>query len=310
MAKRDKKITVKGVVLVFAIALVLVGGGFQLVKADVGNTKEPVIVALSSFLTTNPDSPLGARIAGKLLDTLLGDEVLGSGVVSSMDGDVTNFRGLGLIDPDTNRVVAQKCRTDFFPKSTSTIFSLKNNSKNVWQVDYISFRLNRAATAAVVVSFGTSTVNSVAFNAGRTATATLPNGWIDRYYIASSSRIALVTNFFNGTSTEAGATDMGSTINGAVGKIGSALAAGTNPLLRVGRNEQPVGVVEAGEYFLGHIELGQYTSGGGYHLAVTTTVSSTPASDGNSALLRESGQIGLTGVTTVCWKEISTSTPQ
>lgn len=304
MAKRDKKIRVKGVVLVFAIALVLVGGGFQLVKADVGNTKEPVVVALSSFLAANPESPLGSRIAESLLATLLDEETLGSGTVNSTDGDITNFRGIGFIDPDTNRVLATRCRNDFFPKSTSTIFRLRNNSKNVWQVDYVSFRLNRAASAAVVISFGTSTQADVAYDAGLNALTTLPNGWIDRYYIATNSTTGLVTNLFNGTSSEPGSNDQG--FSGSSTQVGSNTAAGRNPTLRVGRNTDPVGVVLAGQYFLGHIEAGQNS----FKYAVTTTVSSSPASDATSRNLRESGNIGLTGVLTVCWKEISTSSPQ
>ena len=305
-----------GLTLMVVLALVLV------VNNSVQSQETPeneVLVGLARYLKSNPVGKAADKAASAL--STLAELALGGAADEEVAGRAvtpenihSNFYGIGLVDK-TN-IIANKfeCRTEKFPKSTSTIVSDLNTSGESLLVYRAEIILTTTPSASIVISLGTSTVSGVVFNAGAVATNTLPNGIFDRYYIATNTRTGLaVSNYFNGTSTLFGSFDAGSVLHGPQ-VVGSNSVAGANPTLRVGRSIDPIVEVRPGEYLVGHLELGQYGSGSvsgansQYHLAVTTTVSSSPATDATSVRLRQSGDIGAQGFINYCFSRISTST--
>src|SRR3990167_7226973 len=205
------------VIAFLMLALTLVGiSGIKFVKADVGGSRDAVLTGLSSFLANNPNSPLASDIAKKLLLEIGGEDALGAAVTLSMSKDnKANLKVLGLESITTrNETIDRYCDTTRFPNSSSTFYSTPNLTREVWQVDYVSLRTHGPASAAIVISVGTSTVDGVVFNAGRVATETLPWGFLDRFYIGSGTgknpRGVFVTSNKVGTSTDVGAIDAGS----------------------------------------------------------------------------------------------------
>lgn len=294
---------------VLLLALLLVGG-VGVARANVGGVGDAVCTALSSHLVAHADSPQSEAVVSYLLEKCAESSLGGFGPAEAFTNP-TKVRGLLIFDADSKLSDGLVCKSATFPSTSSTFMSLRNDADPPWVVEVVKLRTNRAASAAVILSAGTSTVSAVAFDAARTATGTIPWGFIDRYYITSAAGQdgnVFVSNHFNGTSTVAGSNDAGSVIRGPE-TVGSANGGATNPVLRVGRNREALGIVRPDEYFLATIELGQYGASGGYRWAVTTTASTSPATDATSVNLRESGNVGLTGTLTVCYSYLTSSTP-